>query len=60
MAQRCNSGRNRGATAAALCLVGIEGKSTEEAVGWMKLRGVKEEYQPLYEAVRNTSPRPDR
>jgi protein tyrosine phosphatase (PTP) superfamily phosphohydrolase (DUF442 family) len=52
----CNSGRNRGATAAGLCLVGIEGKSNEEAIDWMKMRGVKEEYQALYEDVRDFKP----
>ena len=54
----CNSGRNRGATAAAICLIGAEGKSNEEAISWMKLRGVDEEKQKLYEAVRNYNPEP--
>jgi protein tyrosine phosphatase (PTP) superfamily phosphohydrolase (DUF442 family) len=54
----CNSGRNRGATAAAICLIGIEGKSNEEATSWMKMRGVDEEKQKLYEAVRNYNPEP--
>ena len=54
----CNSGRNRGATAAALCLIGIEGKSNEEALSWMKTRGVDEKNQPLFEAVRNFQPEP--
>ena len=49
----CNSGRNRGATAAAICLIGVEEKSNEEAIAWMKTRGVDEEKQSLYEAVRN-------
>jgi len=52
----CNSGRNRGATAAAICLVGVEGESTEKAISWMKTRGVDEEKQELYEAVRNYDP----
>jgi len=54
----CNSGRNRGATAAAICLIGVEGKSNEEAILWMRTRGVDEEKQELYEAVRNYSPEP--
>ena len=54
----CNSGRNRGATAAAICLIGVEGKSNEEAILWMKMRGVDEEKQKLYEAVRNYNPEP--
>ena len=52
----CNSGRNRGATAAGICLIGIEGKSNEEAIDWMTMRGVKEEYQGLYEDVRDFKP----
>jgi protein tyrosine/serine phosphatase len=52
----CNSGRNRGATAAALCLIGAEGKSHEEAVSWMRMRGVDEDKQGLYESVRNYHP----
>jgi protein tyrosine phosphatase (PTP) superfamily phosphohydrolase (DUF442 family) len=52
----CNSGRNRGATAAAICLIGVEEKSNEEAISWMKTRGVDEEKQNLYEAVRNYNP----
>lgn len=52
----CNSGRNRGATAAAICLIGIEDKSNEEAIAWMKLRGVKEEHQELYRAVQDFKP----
>ena len=54
----CNSGRNRGATAAAICLIGVEGESNEEAILWMKMRGVDEEKQKLYEAVRNYNPEP--
>ena len=54
----CNSGRNRGATAAALCLIGVEDKSSEEAISWMKIRGVDEEKQNLYVAVRNYEPEP--
>ena len=54
----CNSGRNRGATAAAICLIGVEGKSSEDAISWMELRGVDEKKQKLYEAVRNYSPEP--
>ena len=54
----CNSGRNRGATAAAVCLIGVEGKSNEEAILWMKMRGVDEEKQELYRAVRNYYPEP--
>jgi protein tyrosine phosphatase (PTP) superfamily phosphohydrolase (DUF442 family) len=54
----CNSGRNRGATAAAICLIGVEGKSNEEAILWMKMRGVDEDRQRLYEAVRNYNPEP--
>jgi len=54
----CNSGRNRGATAAAICLIGVEGKSNEEAIMWMKTRGVDEEKQKLYEAVRDYKPVP--
>lgn len=54
----CNSGRNRGATAAAICLIGVEGKSNEEAIMWMKMRGVDEEKQKLYEAVRSYNPEP--
>jgi protein tyrosine phosphatase (PTP) superfamily phosphohydrolase (DUF442 family) len=54
----CNSGRNRGATAAAICLIGTEGKSNDEAISWMKMRGVDEEKQKLYEAVRNYHPEP--
>lgn len=54
----CNSGRNRGATAAALCLIGIEGKSNEDAVAWMKMRGTDAEKQGLFEAVRNYNPEP--
>ena len=49
----CNSGRNRGATAAAICLIGVEGKSNEEAILWMRMRGVDVEKQGLYEAVQN-------
>ena len=52
----CNSGRNRGATAAAICLIGIEGKSNEEAILWMRMRGVDEKNQGLYEAVRSYDP----
>lgn len=54
----CNSGRNRGATAAAICLIGIEGKSSEEAISWMKTRGVDEEKKELYDAVRDYDPEP--
>lgn len=54
----CNSGRNRGATAAAMCLIGVEGKSIEDAILWMKRRGVDEEKHKLYDAVRNYSPEP--
>jgi protein tyrosine phosphatase (PTP) superfamily phosphohydrolase (DUF442 family) len=54
----CNSGRNRGATAAAICLIGVEDKSNEEAISWMKMRGVDEEKQKLYESVRNYSREP--
>lgn len=52
----CNSGRNRGATAAGICLIGIEGRSNQEAIDWMKMRGVKEEHQALYEDVRDFQP----
>ncbi len=54
----CNSGRNRGATAAAICLIGVEGKSNEEAILWMRMRGVDEEKQELYETVRDYNPEP--
>jgi protein tyrosine phosphatase (PTP) superfamily phosphohydrolase (DUF442 family) len=54
----CNSGRNRGATAAAICLIGIEGRSNEEAILWMRMRGVDEEKQELYETVRDYNPEP--
>lgn len=54
----CSTGRNRAATASALCLVGIEGKSNEEAIEWMKQRGTKEEHKGLYEAVQNYKPEP--
>ena len=54
----CNSGRNRGATAAAICLIGVERRSNEEAISWMRERGVDEEKQELYEAVRSYSPEP--
>jgi protein tyrosine phosphatase (PTP) superfamily phosphohydrolase (DUF442 family) len=54
----CDSGRNRGATAAAMCLIGVEGKSTEEAILWMKTRGVDEEKQELYDSVRTYKPEP--
>lgn len=52
----CNSGRNRGATAAAICLIGVEGKSNDEAVSWMKARGVDEKNQKLYDAVQDYRP----
>jgi protein tyrosine phosphatase (PTP) superfamily phosphohydrolase (DUF442 family) len=52
----CDSGRNRGATAAAMCMIGVEGKSNEEALAWMKMRGVDEEKQKLYDAVREYKP----
>ncbi|MBC8423456.1 dual specificity protein phosphatase family protein [bacterium] len=54
----CNSGRNRGATAAAICLIGIEGASHEEAVSWMKTRGVDEEKRELYDSVLGYTPEP--
>lgn len=52
----CNSGRNRGATAAAMCLIGVEGKSNDEAVAWMKTRGVDQQHQELYQAVKDYHP----
>ena len=54
----CNSGRNRGATAAAMCLIGVEGKSNEEAISWMETRGVDPKNQKLYDAVQNYQPEP--
>jgi protein tyrosine phosphatase (PTP) superfamily phosphohydrolase (DUF442 family) len=54
----CNSGRNRAATAAALCLIGIEGKSTQEALDWMKMRGTSEEHTGLFDSVENFEPEP--
>jgi protein tyrosine phosphatase (PTP) superfamily phosphohydrolase (DUF442 family) len=54
----CDSGRNRGATAAAICLIGVEGKSSEEAILWMKTRGVDEEKHKLYDAVGDFKPEP--
>jgi protein tyrosine phosphatase (PTP) superfamily phosphohydrolase (DUF442 family) len=54
----CNSGRNRGATAAAICLIGVEGRSNEEAISWMEMRGVDEEKQELYRSVRNYNTKP--
>lgn len=53
----CNSGRNRGATAAAICMIGAEGISNKDAISWMKMRGVDEEKQKLYESVRNYKPK---
>ena len=52
----CNSGRNRGATAAAMCLIGVEGESNEKAISWMKTRGVDEKNQKLYQAVKDYRP----
>ncbi len=56
----CDSGRNRAATAAAICLIGIEGKSSEDAIRWMKMRGVDEDKNKLYEAVGDCKPEPAR
>jgi protein tyrosine phosphatase (PTP) superfamily phosphohydrolase (DUF442 family) len=55
----CNSGRNRGATAAAICLMGVEHESTEEAIARMKMRGVDEKHQELYRAVEDFEPDPE-
>jgi len=52
----CNSGRNRGATAAGICLIGLEGRPNQEAIDWMKMRGVEEKHQALYDDVRNFKP----
>lgn len=54
----CNSGRNRAATAAAMCMVAEEGKSIAEALGWMELRGTDREHENLWKAVRDTDARP--
>ena len=55
----CQSGRNRAATAAAMCLVGNEGRSVDEAIQWMKTRGTAEEHVNLWKAVRETAAKED-